>query len=62
MTSVSTTTESDHKPVMAKIMVKRNFQPKPKNIKKCFKIPNLKHHNTRNQYRNEVVSLIAEQQ
>lgn len=36
--SVSTTAKSDHKPVIAKIMIKWNFHPKPKNTNKRFNI------------------------
>ena len=36
--SVLTTTKSVHKPATVKIMIKWNFQPKPKNTNKCFNI------------------------
>ena len=42
-------------------MIKWNFQPKPKNSNKRFNISHLKHQNTRNEYRDEILYLIGNQ-
>ena len=46
---------------MEKSMIKWNFQPKPKNSNKRFNISHLKHQNTRNEYRDEILYLIGNQ-
>ena len=38
----STTTNSDHKPIIAKIMIKWKYQSKTKTCNKCFNIYNMK--------------------
>ena len=52
--TILTTTNSDHKPVIAKIMVKWKYQSKAKSWKKRFNIYYMKNQNIRSSYQKQI--------
>ena len=58
--TISTTTNSDHKPVIAKIMIKWKYQSKTKSSNKRFNIYYMKNQNIRNSYQNEIESYLID--
>ena len=58
--AILTTTNSDHKPVIAKIMIKWKYQSKTKSWKKRFNIYYMKNQNIRSSYQNEIESYLID--
>ena len=58
--TILTTTNSDHKPVIAKIMIKWKYQSKTKSWKKRFNIYYMINQNIRSSYQNEIESYLID--
>ena len=57
--SISKVTKSDHKPVIAKIIIKWKYQPMKKNTNKRFNVTNFDRIEIRNDYKNEIVASLT---
>ena len=58
--TISTTTNLDHKPAIAKIMIKWKYHSKTKSTNKRFNIYYMKNQNIRNSYQNEIESYLMD--
>ena len=58
--TIFTTTNSDHKPVITKIMIKWKYQSKTKSCKKRFNMHYMKNQNNKNSYQNDIKSYLID--
>ena len=58
--TISTTANLDHKPAIAKIMIKWKYQSKTKSCKKRFNIHYMKNQNIIDSYQNEIESYLID--
>ena len=56
--TILTPTNSDHKPVITKIMIKWKYQSKTKSCKKRFNMHYMKNQNNKNSYQNDIKSYL----
>ena len=58
--TILTPTNSDHKPVITKIMIKWKYQSKTKSCKKRFNMHYMKNQNNKNSYQNDIKSYLID--